>query len=444
MRTGTSRPRPASRATRRAPRRRRLLAVVAALALGLAGAGMPAQADERQDAVDQQEEAERKQAEVTASLEGVSASLGQAYLDLQAAETALGTAQTELDAAEADLAAKEREQQLAADRLAVAEADLAAIEEEAQASQTNAEENSASVADLVVSTYQGDSAVTSWTYVLASESVDDLTQRASTMEIATGVQESVLSQAEAERAQDANRRARQDATTTRVATLKDEADAAEAAAQTARDDAQTRRDEVAALTAERQTAAAQFETEKAGLEAQQAQAAADAAAAAETIARIDAANQASAGYTGASSGEVAASSLGGGDIGHPITGSLVVASPFGYRIHPITGQSRLHAGVDLVAGQGVPQYAAVSGTVTHNINSSCGNGIFINGGVINGQSVVVAYCHLSQISVSNGAYVSKGQQIGLTGATGGATGPHVHFEVILNGTEVDPMTLPGF
>ncbi|MDO4243398.1 MAG: peptidoglycan DD-metalloendopeptidase family protein [Actinomyces sp.] len=417
---------------------------MAALTLGVAAVGVPAQADERQDAVERQEEAERKQAEITASLEGVSASLGQAYLDLQAAETALSTAQAELDAAETTLAAKEREQQLAADRLAVAEADLAEIEEEAQASQATAEENSASVAELVVSAYQGDSTVTTWTYVLDSESVEELSQRASTMEIAAGVQESVLAAAEADRAQDANRQARQDATTTRVATLKAEADEAEAAAQTARDDAATYRDEVAALTTERQTAAAQLETEKAGLEAQQAQAAADAAAAADTIARIDAENQASAGYTGASSDEAAASSLGGGDIGHPITGSLVVASPFGYRIHPITGLPRLHAGVDLVAGQGVPQYAAVSGTVTYNINSSCGNGIFINGGVINGQSVVVAYCHLSQITVGNGSSVSKGQQIGLTGATGGATGPHVHFEVILNGSEVDPMTLPGF
>ncbi|WP_147681617.1 peptidoglycan DD-metalloendopeptidase family protein [Actinomyces ruminicola] len=429
---------------RRARRARRAVATVAALVLAAAPLYAGAQADERQDAVDDQAAAQRKQAELAASLEGVSAELGQAYIELQNAQASLDTAQTELDSAEAVLAQKEREQQTAANRLAVAESQLATLKEQAEQTQTTVDENTTSVADLVVATYQGDSAVTSWTYVLASDSVDELTDRASTMEIATGVQESVLSAAEQERVQAANRQARQDATTERVSTLKAEADAAKTAAQTAKDTAKTKRDEVAALKAEKATAASNLESQKADLEKQQAQAAADEEAAAAKIAELDAANRASAGYTGSSSGAGASSSLGSGAIGHPIAGPLIVASPFGYRIHPITGERRLHAGVDLVASSGTPQYAGVAGTVTHNINSSCGNGVFINGGVINGQSVVLAYCHLSAISVPNGATVTRGQTIGLTGMTGGATGPHVHFEVILNGTEVDPMTLPGF
>jgi len=435
-------PRPGSRRLRR--RARRALVGAATLVLVAAPLCAGAQADERQDAVDDQAAAQRKQAELAASLEGVSAELGQAYIELQNAEASLATAQSELDDAETVLAQKDREQQTAANRLAVAESEMAALQEESEQTQTTVEENTSSVADLVVATYQGDSAVTSWTYVLSSDSVEQLTDRASTMEIATGVQESVLSAAEEERAQAANREARQDATTERVGTLKAEADAAKEAAQTARDAAQTKRDEVATLKSEKETAAANLEKQKSGLEAQQAQAAADEEAAAAKIAELDAANQAAAGYTGSSSGASASSSLGSGAIGHPIAGPLIVASPFGYRIHPITGQSRLHAGVDLVASSGTPQYAGVAGTVTHNINSSCGNGVFINGGVINGQSVVLAYCHLSAISVPNGATVTRGQTIGLTGMTGGATGPHVHFEVIINGTEIDPMTLPGF
>lgn len=422
---------------------RTALAALAAGALALAPLTAGAVADERSDAVEQQQEAQQKQAELTASLEGVSAELGKAYLALEAAKASLATAEKELTAAEAVLAAKVREQQAAADRLAVAEADLAQLTAQAEASKKNAEENSAEIADLVVSTYQGDSSITSWTYVLASISVDDLTERASTMEIASGVQESVLAKAEEQRAQDANRQARQDATTKRVTTLKQEADAAATAAAEAKDAASAKRDEVATLTAARESAANELEKEKAGLEAQQAQAAKDEAAAAAAIAKIDAANRASALYTGGS-GSVAVSALGSGAIGHPITGSLVVASPYGYRIHPITGVLKLHAGVDFVASQGTPQYAAVSGRVTYNQNSSCGNGIFIDGGVINGQSVVIAYCHLSAYSVANGATVSKGDQIGLTGMTGGATGPHVHFEVWINGSTIDPMTLPGF
>ncbi|QPL06089.1 MULTISPECIES: M23 family metallopeptidase [Actinomyces] len=428
------------------PGARRGLTVLAALCLLVAPMAslLPATADERDDAVAEQEEAEQRANELTASLEGVSAELGQAYLDLLAAQNELATAETALADAETVLAEKEREQQAAADRLDVAESQLETLRDEATESERTASENEASIASLVVSTYQGDSSVTSWAYVLASDSVDELTQRASAMEIASGVQSSVLAAAEEERAQAANRRTRQDAVAERVSLLKEEADAAEAEAQEAADAAQTRRDEVTTLTAERQTAAATLETHKVGLEAQLAQAQADQDAAAATIAQIDAANQASAAYTGSSSGSVAASALGSGTIGHPITGPLTVASPYGYRVHPITGSYILHAGVDLVAAHGVPQYAAVSGTVTYNINSSCGNGVVINGGVINGQSVVLYYCHLSSITVGNGSYVGKGDQIGLTGSTGGATGPHVHFEVHLNGASIDPMTLPGF
>jgi murein DD-endopeptidase MepM/ murein hydrolase activator NlpD len=97
-----------------------------------------------------------------------------------------------------------------------------------------------------------------------------------------------------------------------------------------------------------------------------------------------------------------------------------------------------------VASQGTPQYAAVSGSLRQFQSATCGNGIILNGGVINGQSVVIIYCHLSAYSVGSGVNVTKGQQIGLTGMTGGATGPHVHFEVHINGSTVNPMSLPGF
>lgn len=421
------------------PRRRPALATAfLALALAVVPLGVStARADDRSDAEDEQAAAQQKQSELNASLEGVNAELGQAYIDLQNTQTALDDAQTALDDAETVLTTKEREQQEVADRLAVAEADKAALDQEAENSAATVSENSGAVAQLVVSTYQGDNTLTTLSYVLSSTSVDDLSERASAMEIASAVQESVLTTAEEERAQDANRKTRQDAVATRVTTLKQEADDAEAAAQTARDDASDKRDEVATLTTEKQNAVDNYEDQKSGLEDQLAQAEADEAAAAQKLSEINASNP-------APTGSGSASDLGSGSIIHPISGPLTVASPYGYRFHPIAGVWKLHAGVDLVAAQGTPQYAAVSGTVTYNINSSCGNGLFINGGIVDGNSTVLAYCHLSAFSVSDGQYVSQGQQVGLTGMTGGATGPHVHFEVMLNGATIDPMTLPGF
>ncbi|BDA65116.1 peptidoglycan DD-metalloendopeptidase family protein [Actinomyces capricornis] len=426
-------PRPALRSPRRLA-----VVVLAAISLVLMPMGL-AVADERSDAVEDQQDAQRRQQELVASLEGVSAELGQAYIDLQNAQSNLTTAEADLSAAQTTLAEKEREQEIASERLDTATENLSTIQQEAAASESTASTNTESVAEIVVATYQGDNTVSSWTYVLASQDVTELNQRASAMEIGSGVQEAVLAQAEAERARNANREARQNAATQRVSTLKDEADAAEKAAQQAKDTAQTKRDEVAQAAATAQSATTTLEERKADLEAQQAQAAADEEAAAATIAKIDEANRGTSAPAPA-----AASDLGGGSIGHPIAGPLTVASPFGYRIHPITGESRLHAGVDLVASTGTPQYAGVNGTVTNFSNSSCGNGVFVNGGIIDGQSVILAYCHLSQHSVPDGATVSRGDTIGLTGMTGGATGPHVHFEVIVNGSEIDPMSLSGF
>ena len=435
--------------SRRRRRWRAVAVVLVAAALGMApltASTWPAAADERSDAVDEQEQAQQQQAVLTASLEGVSAELGQAYLDLQDARTALGTAEAELTAAEDTLAQKQREQQTAADRLSVAQADLDDLTDEADQSAQNAQEHSDSVASMVVSAYQGDTTFTSWTYVLASDSVEDLSDRASTMAIASGMQESALASAEAQRARDANRRARQNAVTQRVSTLKDEADAAEQEAQEAADAAQTKRDEVADLETRAATAASDLETRKGDLEEQLRQSAADADAAAARIAEIDAANRAAyeAGQTGVSSATVAADSLGSGYIGHPITGELAVTSPFGWRIHPVTGAGTGHQGVDFAAAEGTPQYASAAGTVTYWDSASCGIGLDLNVGYVDGHSYVVTLCHLSGRNVANGQYVNRGDVIGFTGSTGYATGPHVHFQVAQDGVYIDPMTLPGF
>ena len=418
-----------------------------ALTVMVLGVGGGAQADDRSDAAAEQAEAEQRSAELTSSLEGVSAELGQAYLDLQNAKTALSTAQTDLATAEADLAAKEREQQTITNQLAVAQSTLTTLEQEATGSQAATQQSTSSIGQLVVSTYQGENSLTSWTYVLSSDSVEDLTQRASGVEIGSAVQESVLAAAETERVKAENRQARQKAATQRVSDLKKDADDAAAAAQTAKDTAQQRRDAVATLATQKANAASVLETQKAGLEEQQAQASADAAAAASRVAEIDAAHQVALSEGSVSSvpaSSIQSDSLGEGYIGHPIPGPLSVTSPFGYRIHPVTGVATGHQGVDFAASEGTPQYAAVSGTATYWNSASCGIGIDINGGYIDGHSYVITLCHLSSRTIADGQYVNRGDVVGLTGSTGYATGPHVHFQVARDGVYIDPMTLPGF
>ncbi|MTH53730.1 peptidoglycan DD-metalloendopeptidase family protein [Bacillus mangrovi] len=104
------------------------------------------------------------------------------------------------------------------------------------------------------------------------------------------------------------------------------------------------------------------------------------------------------------------------------------SSEFGMRTHPITGQQKLHGGIDIANGN-VPVHAAASGRVVRaGVASGWGNVVFITH-VINGKTYTTIYGHLDSINVSSGQTVSQGQQIGIMGTTGASTGIHLHFEV---------------
>lgn len=119
----------------------------------------------------------------------------------------------------------------------------------------------------------------------------------------------------------------------------------------------------------------------------------------------------------------------------PVPGAI--NSSFGYRVHPIYGDSRLHAGVDFNAGIGTPIKAAKAGKViTASVLSGYGNVIVID----HGGGISTLYAHQSSFAVGVGAQVAQGQVIGYSGMSGNVTGPHLHFEVRVNGTPTDPMS----
>lgn len=117
-------------------------------------------------------------------------------------------------------------------------------------------------------------------------------------------------------------------------------------------------------------------------------------------------------------------------------------SAYGWRIHPIWGDMRFHAGEDIGAPSGTPILAADSGvaTVIPNNGNGYGNYIMIN----HGGGRVTLYAHMSAFAVSNGATVTQGQVIGYVGSTGNSTGPHLHFEVRVNGATTDPKSYFNF
>lgn len=119
----------------------------------------------------------------------------------------------------------------------------------------------------------------------------------------------------------------------------------------------------------------------------------------------------------------------------PTAGRLT--SPFGYRTHPIYGGRRLHAGVDVGAGYGTPIVAAQSGYV---LSAYCtGGGYGCRVVIDHGGGVATMYAHQSSFAVAEGQDVSAGQTIGYVGSTGASTGPHLHFEVRVDGAPTDPM-----
>jgi murein DD-endopeptidase MepM/ murein hydrolase activator NlpD len=122
-----------------------------------------------------------------------------------------------------------------------------------------------------------------------------------------------------------------------------------------------------------------------------------------------------------------------GRFGRPCSGPIT--SGFGMRFHPILHIRRLHAGIDFGAPSGAPIYAANTGVViAAQKMRGFGNVVMID----HGGGITTVYGHCSRIFVSSGQRVIRGQRVASVGSTGLATGPHLHFEVRINGRAVDP------
>jgi len=119
----------------------------------------------------------------------------------------------------------------------------------------------------------------------------------------------------------------------------------------------------------------------------------------------------------------------------PLPGALDVTSSFGYRTDPFLGRLALHSGMDLRAPYGDPVRATASGRVTI-AESSGGYGEMVE--VDHGAGLATRYGHLSEIDVSEGQWVEAGAIVGRIGSTGRSTGPHLHYEVRVDGAAVDP------
>ena len=124
-----------------------------------------------------------------------------------------------------------------------------------------------------------------------------------------------------------------------------------------------------------------------------------------------------------------------GEMAWPVTGGRITQN-VGSRIHPVYGYRSCHTGIDIGAGSGTPIHVAADGIVVSVLN---GGAYGLHTLVAHGSGLTTMYAHQSATSVKGGQSVKKGQTIGKVGSTGWSTGPHLHFEVRIDGTAYNPL-----
>ncbi len=418
-------------------RARRLLALAAwlsvpALVLGLLS---PAHAaDER-----------HRKGQIDTALKNLRGDLDETSAELRRAGAALDRAEGKLPAARARVArvhgqlvaAQERDRILGA-KLDAAKAEVRDAKAKITATLDNIANSQALIGRIARSSYQsggmGELAV-----VLQSESPDEFATRLVLVQNALRSEGNVLGGLAEARADLAAQRATLVAKRKQLAGMKREQEALVRRIQGLQAEALDAQHAVESLIAERESAVAAIEREKRAEESRYAQMRAESARLGRILQRRQAAARRAASRRASYSG-----GGGGGTLSYPV--QAPVTSPYGMRVHPVTGIYKLHDGTDFGVGCGTPVHAAASGTVIQAaLTVGYGNQLVIDHGVIRGVGLATSYNHLMRFTAGYGSHVSRGEVIGYSGGgegmygAGYSTGCHLHFMVYVNGGTSNPM-----
>ncbi len=459
----------------------------ALLAVGLVVSGATAAGaddidDRRAQAEAEQRQKQRERDNLSHELEDTNAKYRQAVLDLNEVEGRLPVAKAELAAAQAALEEARRKAAILAQRLADAEAEEVAVSEQIEAGKGKVDSARADVVEMARQAYRNGDDPSTVGIVTGAQSTQEFLEEFAVSSSAARSQARTLTSLQDAEAVARNQQARLDAIRETVAALKREADENVVAAEKAEQQAQDRKAEVerlitkqkklkASMAAQRKNALAELKANEqaqasleskikgiiakqkardARLEEQRRKAEAEAKRkAAQRDSGGSSSGGGSSGGSGGSSGGGSSGGGGGGGGGGSSSGSFlawpsnyhVVTSSYGMRLHPTLGYWRLHAGTDIRTYCGTPIYAAQSGYVEQAYyGSGPGNNVLVNHGTHRGSNVMSRYLHLTYDTVSVGDYVEQGEVIGYSGSTGNSGACHLHFEVYVNGSTVDPMS----
>ncbi|ROS76994.1 M23 family metallopeptidase [Cellulomonas sp. PhB143] len=449
--------------------------------------------------------AQDKREELAGQLEDTDAALAQAVLELHDIESRLPAARQELADAEAEVTRTTREAEQLAQRLEDARAQETQVTEEIEKSSAEVDGARSDLAEMARQAIRGEGAVNGLGIVTGAQDADEFVAEYAAVASASRTTSRTLDDLREAESVARNRSERLAAIRETIADLKDEADQNVVDAKNARQAAADRKAEIENLLVQQKSKQATIEERKAATKgdlaqeaakqdelesdlkaviaqqvarderirkakaAAEARAKAEAKAAAEAQARADAAARKKSGSSSggsSSGGSSGGGSSGGGSSGggsssggsssggsssgssgylsflHWPTSDHTVTSSYGMRYHPVYDEWRLHSGTDLRAHCGTPVYASASGTVLYTRYwGGKGNQVMVDHGFHSGRSVMTSYNHLSRFAVSVGQHVSQGQVVGYSGSTGTSTACHLHFEIYINGTTINPMTV---
>jgi murein DD-endopeptidase MepM/ murein hydrolase activator NlpD len=391
--------------------------VLASLVLGVVST---AQADDKQ----RKRAVDKKVAQLKGDLEDSSQRLEAAVRALNGAQAKLDKAQGRVSTLRGQLAAAQARDQMLAGQVAKAQAEVDRAEQEIARTQARLAKTQSLIGSIARSAYQegnlGELAV-----VLNSETPEQFATRLVLVQNAMRTQDATLSSLANDKADLAAQQATLNAKLAQIAEVKRQQEALVAKIQGLEQEAIAAQNEVAALVAARAGAVKIVEAERAAESARLAAAQAQSRALARSIA-------AAAARATSHSGLSRPGSTGG--LLWPASGGM--SAPAGYRINPVTGSPSCHAGIDIAPGYGAPIFAAAAGVVVATEYSAWDGNTTI---IAHGGGMTTWYAHQNSFGVRVGQHVSRGQVIGHVGATGFATGPHLHFNVVLGQTAYDPM-----
>jgi murein DD-endopeptidase MepM/ murein hydrolase activator NlpD len=408
-----------------------LLAVPAVLCLPVSA---PVLADPRSE----QERADREVAEAEATLEHATERAQRAAARYAAADAALPAAEVRVNEARTEMITAQVHADTAVREAGQAQAALVAATDRFDTSAAEVESARDQVTGFAVAAYKG-GGIVAFNLLLQARGPTEVAERLGFLGHVSSTkhdafEELAVARLHARQAENAATVAQERAEATRQATAVAlaEAESAEAAAEFAAADAaalaETRSEALAAAEAEREESLSRYE-----------QAEAEAARIAAEVREWEARQRAAP-----DAPEAPAPGSSGAPLLMPTHGWM--SSPYGMRYDPFFAVWQLHAGVDIAASGGSPIYAAAEGTVIRaGWFGGYGNFTCLGHGSHRGGGLSTCYAHQSQILVSPGDWVGRGDLIGRVGTTGASTGNHLHFEVRLDGSPTDPVPfLPGF